>query len=354
MAGYNWGAGKSNNAVGAEARGLATATETAKAAREAGHRGVTSAFINESAPTTGEWHHTSKMFNRTYYYDPEEIIEWLGTVEGAAALTRFKTEAKKAHGGRTTTGTVAWVEFEGSGRSKRGVEHRWSGEVVLKGKSIYFDGQRKLLTGNYITFVEDGHGVGGENEAVASESIPESAWEPVTGTFIGGDEQITGEFMVAGMESVRSRVEPEDAVIRLDGREVRCDGNLIEHSLDESEWELKTGTAFYSVWEGARRRERNFTGTFKFSGDAVRYEDGEIRRSNSIFLLEHPLDSWVATEAVVVRQMYDGDRELYSGLVETVEGASGGQTRQLARFDGQVYDCDAYGLKVTEKEDRVA
>lgn len=156
MAGYDWAQGKSNNAVAAEGRGLSNATETAKACRDAGYKGVTSAFIKENplVPGTGEWHHTSSMYNRTDYFDPEAVIEWLNTDEGAAELAQFKAEAKKARAARTTTGTVTWVEFEGSGRSKYGVEHRWSGEVVLKGKSIYFNGQRKLLSGNYIEFVE--------------------------------------------------------------------------------------------------------------------------------------------------------------------------------------------------------
>lgn len=156
MAGYDRAQGKSNNAVAAEGRGLSNATETAKACRDAGHKGVNSAFIKENplVPGTGEWHHTSSMYNRTDYFDPEAVIEWLNTDAGAAELAQFKAEAKKARAARATTGTVTWVEFEGSGRSKYGVEHRWSGEVVLRGKSIYFDGQRKLLTGNYIEFVE--------------------------------------------------------------------------------------------------------------------------------------------------------------------------------------------------------
>lgn len=156
MAGYDWAQGKSNNAVAAEGRGLSNATETAKACRDAGHKGVTAAFIGENplVPGTGEWHHTSNMFNKTSYFDPEAVVEWLNTDEGVAELAQFKAEAKKAREARTTTGTVTWVEFEGSGRSNYGVEHRWSGEVMLKGKSIYFDDQRKLLSGNHIEFVE--------------------------------------------------------------------------------------------------------------------------------------------------------------------------------------------------------
>ncbi len=66
--GYDWGEGKSQRAVAAESRGLRTATQTAKVF------GVSTKTIRAVlAPV--EWHHTSKMFNATDYYDPSLVTD---------------------------------------------------------------------------------------------------------------------------------------------------------------------------------------------------------------------------------------------------------------------------------------
>lgn len=79
MAGYDWGAGKSNNAVAAESEGLRVRSKiTREWLIEAG---VTEApaFIKWlcAAGLIGyaEWHHTSKRFNRTCYYSAASIAE---------------------------------------------------------------------------------------------------------------------------------------------------------------------------------------------------------------------------------------------------------------------------------------
>ena len=85
MAGYNWHAGKSNNAVAAEAEGLVVKSKLTAACLKAHGIAETVGFIKfliqagKICPT--EWHHTSKFFNRTDYYSAEEIIETLELME---------------------------------------------------------------------------------------------------------------------------------------------------------------------------------------------------------------------------------------------------------------------------------
>jgi hypothetical protein len=74
MAGYNWAAGKSNRAVAAEAAGRMTATAFAQWVRKwRRYAGCTAADVAGALPAS-EWHHTSKFFNRTCYYDPLVLL----------------------------------------------------------------------------------------------------------------------------------------------------------------------------------------------------------------------------------------------------------------------------------------
>jgi hypothetical protein len=74
MAGYNWAAGKSNNALRAESEGKMTATAFAKWVRRwRRYAGCTAADVAGALPAS-EWHHTSKFFNRTCYYDPRVLL----------------------------------------------------------------------------------------------------------------------------------------------------------------------------------------------------------------------------------------------------------------------------------------
>jgi len=75
VAGYS-GYSKSNNAVAAEEAGLLTATAAAKALRAAGLRGCDSRAV-ALVLNPAEWHHTSKMYNRTHYYDCRALLAYL-------------------------------------------------------------------------------------------------------------------------------------------------------------------------------------------------------------------------------------------------------------------------------------
>ena len=66
MAGYS-GHSKSNNAIDAERQGLMTASAAAKALK------VSAAAVKDVL-TPSEWHHTSKCFNKTSYYDIERHL----------------------------------------------------------------------------------------------------------------------------------------------------------------------------------------------------------------------------------------------------------------------------------------
>lgn len=72
MAGYDLYS-KSNNALKAESEGKFPASVLAKRIRKY-FKGVTAADIRK-AMCAGEWHHTSKYYNQTQYYDLNDLAE---------------------------------------------------------------------------------------------------------------------------------------------------------------------------------------------------------------------------------------------------------------------------------------
>lgn len=153
MAGYDFDAWKSNNAVDAERRGLTNATDTASILRQRGHKGATSAFVKEHGDAH-EWHHTSRKYNETAYYDADELHVWLSTEEGASKLTDWKATKRAARNDETRIfGTVCWMEFEGR-KNKTVTRHSFTGELTLRGNRVYFDDRYKSVNGNYISVVE--------------------------------------------------------------------------------------------------------------------------------------------------------------------------------------------------------
>lgn len=90
MAGYNWFAGKSNNAVAAEAEGLVVKSKLTAAWLQAHGIEETVGFIKFLIQAGKiypmEWHHTSKFFNRTDYYSAEDIIDVLESMEETGHL----------------------------------------------------------------------------------------------------------------------------------------------------------------------------------------------------------------------------------------------------------------------------
>ena len=135
MAGYNYAAGMSNNAVAAYDDGLLPASKI---------KGIPAALI-EAHCRYAEWHHSSKAYNRTKFYDPayvrarfglEASEEHQADADAVAALSAAKT-AKKADSSQVLTGcSVEWLEWSGSLSRPRCEEMKAEGcTVVVKGQT---------------------------------------------------------------------------------------------------------------------------------------------------------------------------------------------------------------------------
>lgn len=153
MAGYAHDYSKSNNAINAEECGLMTATTIAAHLRDQGYKGVTAKAIHELVPAE-EWHHSSKMYNRVNYYDPQVAEEYIK--EG---LEEWKARRKNATQPQTALGSISWKEWSGGARSRTFTEHTYSGEYEVKGDWLTFTYQgkriRKKASGNSITVIEN-------------------------------------------------------------------------------------------------------------------------------------------------------------------------------------------------------
>ena len=95
MAGYN-GYSKSNNAISAEEDGRFPMSAAAKIVSEATGLKRTEAKVLLEKLHGGEYHHTSKMYNRTKYYDTAEAIRHHELSVFAAALPADWREAMTA------------------------------------------------------------------------------------------------------------------------------------------------------------------------------------------------------------------------------------------------------------------
>jgi hypothetical protein len=123
MSGYS-GYSKSNTAVEAEGLGKFPASVIAK------KLGIpTNAVRCLCKPI--EWHHTSKMYNATDYYDFEEIQEILATPEGQAIVATARADEKVKKFLAFTGITVEWLEWGGTRRHPRATECRQGGCTIV-------------------------------------------------------------------------------------------------------------------------------------------------------------------------------------------------------------------------------
>jgi hypothetical protein len=124
MAGYS-GFSKSNNAVYAEENDRFPATKLGKIL------GISPAAI-KAVLTPCEWHHTSKHYNKTNYYDLEEANEKIDQ------LKAWKPEKKDE---QVFEGcTVCWIEWSGTRNYPRKIEHKIINVTVTKkGDWFHFD-----------------------------------------------------------------------------------------------------------------------------------------------------------------------------------------------------------------------
>lgn len=124
MSGYN-GFSKSNNAIDAETNGRFPASECAR------RLCVPVEFIR--AQGTSEWHHTSKHYNCTEYYDLDLIREHLETDEGRAKLDAINSELKAKKSTPEIVhapADVKWLEWTGSRKHPKCTEMSATGATV--------------------------------------------------------------------------------------------------------------------------------------------------------------------------------------------------------------------------------
>lgn len=140
MAGYDYAAGMSNNAVDAYAAGRVPASKT----------GVPAAMV-EKWCSPREWHHSSSWYNEVNFYDRHEVRVTFGLekpCEGEnidhmceadphaiADLAKWKLEQKSGPVEHTNQ-IVEWVEWTGPRNHPRATERREENcTVSVKGKT---------------------------------------------------------------------------------------------------------------------------------------------------------------------------------------------------------------------------
>lgn len=149
MAGYS-NFSMSNNAVYAYENGEAPASKIA---------GVPARLIRKFC-TPSSWHHTSAKYNRTDFYDVDEVMATFGLApddsydhdpEAIEALKRWKETKKALSAPVVFVGEITYTEFTGSWKRPKAIERTFKGEFQLSGDWVIFDGIRKKATGNHIS-----------------------------------------------------------------------------------------------------------------------------------------------------------------------------------------------------------
>jgi hypothetical protein len=145
MAGYDYEYWKSNNALLAEEKGYMTKSQLAKKLK------VSPAIIEKHLDPV-EWHHTSKFYNFTNYYDPEDVTPEL--LEQMKAESKKKAQ-EKAQEIELQNPVIEFEEWQGSRNYGRYVKYVAKPEkAIIKGSFIYFQyrGQiiKKKINGNHI------------------------------------------------------------------------------------------------------------------------------------------------------------------------------------------------------------
>lgn len=137
MAGYNWLAGMSNNAVAAYDSGLLPASKIGR---------VPAALIEKFCRHV-EWHHASKAFNRVKFYDPAEVLQTFGlagdpeAADPAAVAALAEWTAAKNRGPQVYTNCrVEWIEWSGTLSRPRATER------VAEGCTVSVKGQTATVT----------------------------------------------------------------------------------------------------------------------------------------------------------------------------------------------------------------
>ena len=146
MAGYS-GFSMSNNAVQAYESGLLPASKIKKVPTN----------LIELFCSPSEWHHTSKEYNKTNFYDPEYVLSTFGILESENyEADPHAVEALKRHKpsqARVEYGTITYAWWSGTRNHPKRHTSTFTGEITFKGDWAIFDGKKIKISGNnYIGF----------------------------------------------------------------------------------------------------------------------------------------------------------------------------------------------------------
>ncbi len=126
------GHSRSVRSAAAMAEGKLTATDFAKWVRNfARYRGCTAADVAAAMEST-EWHHTSKRFNRTAYYDPRDMLNQ----ENRSDLADRIATRKAAKNGSLIERFTAECQAKGLGMMKTYASSKLIHAVDNAGKSL--------------------------------------------------------------------------------------------------------------------------------------------------------------------------------------------------------------------------
>ena len=154
MAGYaNYS--MSNNAVAAYAVGCKPLSKIKAADLDGCLHSLAFAkwLAKENHWQPSEWHHTSKEYNQTDFYDPADLLEWwndLTADEQRGLLDEHAATRTNTPDGETRVAGT-YIEWHGTRRNPKAVERKFTG--VLRGNWIHLDdGGKKKADGNHITW----------------------------------------------------------------------------------------------------------------------------------------------------------------------------------------------------------
>ena len=155
MAGYNYEAGMSNNAVRAYHNGVKPLSKITRKNLDDAGLNITKKFATWLAKNNywrpSEWHHSGgNWFNEVYFYDPEELAELINykEIDIDNLKIKFEQSNKIIDEGQAVTGTyVVWGGTRNHPRKLK--DEPFTG--IKKGNWIYIDGEgKKKADGNHI------------------------------------------------------------------------------------------------------------------------------------------------------------------------------------------------------------
>jgi hypothetical protein len=153
MAGYD-GWSMSNNARSAYEDGTVPLTAVNKSWLSSNEIPLTvdhAKWLLKNKVSPAEWHHTSKVYNKTDFYNPEHVRDYIeahGTHEDEYA------DSKRATVSAPVPATASWTEWHGTGRRARKSQvSDVPGHII--GDWFHHAGGKKKIGGNHITVTEN-------------------------------------------------------------------------------------------------------------------------------------------------------------------------------------------------------